>query len=144
MQSVTAPYDPRFPNRNQARHCFVRFNEYHKWVFNFSCSHKPSTWDQIELPYHVLVRHNCMRSCGTTLTLNHHNFLPRCVFERGEDHARCQFYQKAYQSLCPADWLESWNELREKGLWTGKYWGRGMQIFRYGLDQAYMNQIKKW
>ena len=32
MQSVTAPYDPRFPNRNQARHCFVRFNEYHKWV----------------------------------------------------------------------------------------------------------------
>lgn len=71
---ITAPYDPRFPNRNQARHCFVRFNEYHK-----------------------------------------------CVFERGEDHARCQFYQKAYESMCPADWLEAWNELREKGLWTGKY-----------------------
>ncbi|MEW5304698.1 MAG: hypothetical protein WDW36_007291 [Sanguina aurantia] len=27
---MTAPYDPRFPNRNQARHCFVRFNEYYK------------------------------------------------------------------------------------------------------------------
>jgi hypothetical protein len=30
VQVVTAPYDPRFPNRNQARHCFVRYNEYHK------------------------------------------------------------------------------------------------------------------
>ncbi|MEW5304697.1 MAG: hypothetical protein WDW36_007290 [Sanguina aurantia] len=39
----------------------------------------------------------------------------------GEDHARCSFYQKAYQSLCPSDWLEAWTELREKGLWTGKY-----------------------
>jgi len=73
-ESITAPYDPRFPNRNQARHCFVRFNEYHK-----------------------------------------------CAFERGEEHPRCQFYQKAYQAMCPADWLEAWNELREKGLWTGKY-----------------------
>ncbi|KAF5826426.1 mitochondrial cytochrome c oxidase subunit [Dunaliella salina] len=71
---VTAPYDPRFPNRNQARHCFVRFNEF------FKCAH-----------------------------------------ERGEDHPRCVFYQRAYQSLCPADWLENWQELREQGLWTGKY-----------------------
>ncbi|KXZ41447.1 hypothetical protein GPECTOR_463g373 [Gonium pectorale] len=71
---ITAPYDPRFPNRNQARHCFVRFNEYYK-----------------------------------------------CIYERGEEHARCQFYQKAYQSMCPSEWVESWQELREKGLWTGKY-----------------------
>ena len=27
---VTAPYDPRFPATNQARHCFVRYNEYYK------------------------------------------------------------------------------------------------------------------
>mmetsp|Transcript_37278 Transcript_37278/g.82942 ORF Transcript_37278/g.82942 Transcript_37278/m.82942 type:complete len:148 (-) Transcript_37278:504-947(-) len=71
---ITAPYDPRFPNRNQARHCFVRFNEYHK-----------------------------------------------CVYERGEEDKRCQFYQRSYQAMCPADWLENWAELREKGLWTGKY-----------------------
>ncbi|KAG2428942.1 hypothetical protein HXX76_011186 [Chlamydomonas incerta] len=71
---VTAPYDPRFPNRNQARHCFVRFNEYYK-----------------------------------------------CLYERGEEHPRCQFYQKAYQAMCPTEWIESWQELREKGLWTGKY-----------------------
>jgi hypothetical protein len=29
-QVVTAPYDPRFPATNQARHCFVRYNEYYK------------------------------------------------------------------------------------------------------------------
>jgi hypothetical protein len=29
-QLVTAPYDPRFPNTNQARHCFIRYNEYYK------------------------------------------------------------------------------------------------------------------
>uniref|UniRef100_A0A7S0VJ52 Uncharacterized protein n=1 Tax=Polytomella parva TaxID=51329 RepID=A0A7S0VJ52_9CHLO len=71
---ITAPYDPRFPNRNQARHCFVRFNEF------FKCAH-----------------------------------------ERGEEAARCQFYKKAYQGLCPTEWIEAWNELREKALWTGKY-----------------------
>ncbi|KAG2497078.1 hypothetical protein HYH03_005073 [Edaphochlamys debaryana] len=71
---ITAPYDPRFPNRNQARHCFVRFNEYYK-----------------------------------------------CIYERGEEHPRCKFYHNAYMSLCPSEWVESWQELREKGLWTGKY-----------------------
>nr|ABD64590.1 mitochondrial cytochrome c oxidase subunit 6b [Chlamydomonas sp. ICE-L] len=73
-EMVSAPYDVRFPNKNQARHCFVRFNEYYK-----------------------------------------------CIHERGEDHARCQFYQSAYQSLCPSDWLENWTELREQGLWIRKY-----------------------
>ncbi|KAJ9527552.1 hypothetical protein QJQ45_025828 [Haematococcus lacustris] len=71
---LTAPYDPRFPNRNQARHCFVRYNEFHK-----------------------------------------------CAHERGEDHPRCVFYQRAYQSLCPSDWLDTWQEMRDNGLWTGKY-----------------------
>jgi len=39
------------------------------------------------------------------------------VFERGQDSQRCAFYQRAYDSLCPADWVEEWEELREKGLW---------------------------
>ncbi|KIZ05207.1 cytochrome c oxidase subunit VIb [Monoraphidium neglectum] len=71
---VTAPYDPRFPATNQARHCFVRYNEYYK-----------------------------------------------CVFERGTEADRCNFYKRAYESMCPADWVEEWEELREKGLWMGKY-----------------------
>ena len=71
---VTAPYDPRFPATNQARHCFVRYNEFHK-----------------------------------------------CVFERGPDAERCAFYRRAYESMCPEEWVEEWQELRDKGLWMGKY-----------------------
>ena len=26
----TAPHDPRFPTTNQARHCYTRYNEFHK------------------------------------------------------------------------------------------------------------------
>ncbi len=29
----------------------------------------------------------------------------RCLYERGEEHPRCQFYQKAYQSMCPTEWV---------------------------------------
>ncbi|KAI8466850.1 MAG: cytochrome c oxidase, subunit VIb [Monoraphidium minutum] len=71
---VTAPYDPRFPATNQARHCFVRYNEYYK-----------------------------------------------CVFERGAEAQRCGFYKRAYESMCPEEWVDEWEELREKGLWMGKY-----------------------
>ena len=67
-------YDPRFPATNQARHCFVRYNEYHK-----------------------------------------------CVYERGPDAERCAFYRRAYASMCPEEWVEEWQELRDKGLWMGKY-----------------------
>jgi len=71
---VTAPYDPRFPSTNQSRHCFVRYNEYHK-----------------------------------------------CLFERGQDDQRCAFYKRAADSLCPADWVEEWDTLRQEGKWFGKY-----------------------
>jgi cytochrome c oxidase subunit 6b len=71
---MTAPYDPRFPNRNQARHCFVRFNEYYK-----------------------------------------------CIHDKGEEDRKCVFYKQSYQSMCPSEWVENWMEMREAGLWTGKY-----------------------
>lgn len=29
----------------------------------------------------------------------------RCVKERGEDAEECKFYQKAYRSLCPDQWV---------------------------------------
>jgi len=74
QEIVTAPYDPRFPATNQARHCFIRYNEYYK-----------------------------------------------CLYERGREDERCKFYSRAYQSLCPQEWVEEWEELREQGLWMGKY-----------------------
>ena len=52
----SAPYDHRFPSTNQARHCYTRYNEFHK-----------------------------------------------CAAEKSEDE--CHFYQKAYRSVCPSDWV---------------------------------------
>eukprot|EP00884_Botryococcus_braunii_P023131 jgi/Botrbrau1/9501/Bobra.0252s0116.1 len=70
----TEKYDPRFPNTNQARHCYTRYNEFYK-----------------------------------------------CKAEKGEDDPQCLYYQKAYRSLCPSEWLTKWNEQREAGTWPGKY-----------------------
>ena len=30
VEVKTAPFDPRFPTTNQAKHCFTRYNEFHK------------------------------------------------------------------------------------------------------------------
>ena len=30
MQVKTTPFDPRFPQTNQAKHCYTRYNEFHK------------------------------------------------------------------------------------------------------------------
>ena len=71
----TARYDDRFPSYNQARHCYTRYNEYH-----------------------------------------------RCIGVEGksEDDPECKMYQQAYRSLCPSEWVTSWNEEREGGTWPGK------------------------
>lgn len=29
----------------------------------------------------------------------------RCKFERGSEDKRCQFYKRAYESLCPPEWV---------------------------------------
>ena len=45
----------------------------------------------------------------------------RCVAQKGEGAPECEAYQKAYRSLCPAEWLAKWAEQRESGAWPGKY-----------------------
>lgn len=45
----------------------------------------------------------------------------KCAFERGAEDPRCEFYKNAYLSLCPPDWVEEWEELRQNGIWFGKY-----------------------
>ena len=29
----------------------------------------------------------------------------RCIAEKGEDEPECQFYQRAYRSICPSEWV---------------------------------------
>jgi hypothetical protein len=31
----------------------------------------------------------------------------RCAFERSEEEERCQFYKRAYESVCPSEWVSA-------------------------------------
>lgn len=43
------------------------------------------------------------------------------MYERSEEDQRCQFYKRAFETVCPDEWKEGWQELRDKGIWPGKY-----------------------
>ncbi|PKI82332.1 Cox12p [Malassezia vespertilionis] len=44
----------------------------------------------------------------------------RCVNKKGEDFEPCQFFFKAYNSLCPNEWISKWDEQRENGTFPAK------------------------
>lgn len=62
--------------------------------------------------------YNQARNCYTRYNEYH-----RCigVDEKGEDDPECKMYQRAYRSICPMEWVNSWNEQRDSGTWPGKY-----------------------
>lgn len=43
----------------------------------------------------------------------------KCIDIKGEDFAPCKVFWRTYSSLCPVDWIEKWNEQREKSIFTG-------------------------
>ena len=51
---------------------------------------------------------NQARHCYTRYCEYH-----KCIAQKGEDAEECGFFQRAYRSLCPGDWLDRWNEQRE-------------------------------
>ena len=62
--------------------------------------------------------YNQARNCYTRYNEYH-----RCVGvdDKGEDDPECKSYQRAYRSICPMEWVNSWNEQRDTGTWPGKY-----------------------
>lgn len=70
---TTVPFDPRFPNTNQTRHCYQSYLDYH-----------------------------------------------RCQKVRGEAYEPCNYFKKAFNSLCPNAWVEKWEGQREAGTFAGK------------------------
>ena len=72
----TAPFDPRFPQCNQSRHCFQSYLDFHR------CE--------------------------------------KVMEEKGKDKYPCQWFKKTYESLCPSDWKEQWDGLREEGAFPVK------------------------
>lgn len=65
---------------------------------------------------HRFTTPNAARYCYTVYNEYH-----RCLQQTGDNAEECQKYYKTFRSLCPDEWLEKWNELRENGQWYGKY-----------------------
>jgi len=59
---------------------------------------------------------NQARNCYTR-----YNEYFRCVAVSGDEDDKCKFFQRSYRSICPAEWVERWNEQRDEGNWPGKY-----------------------
>lgn len=59
---------------------------------------------------------NQARNCYTR-----YNEYYRCVAESSEEDDKCKFFARSYRSICPAEWVERWNEQRDEGNWPGKY-----------------------
>ena len=39
---------------------------------------------------------------------------------KGEEFEPCKFFWKNFTALCPVDWVERWDEQREKGAFPAK------------------------
>eukprot|EP00268_Persea_americana_P062031 TRINITY_DN7914_c0_g1_i2.p1 TRINITY_DN7914_c0_g1~~TRINITY_DN7914_c0_g1_i2.p1 ORF type:complete len:138 (-),score=44.20 TRINITY_DN7914_c0_g1_i2:758-1171(-) len=57
---------------------------------------------------------NQTRHCFTRYIEYH-----RCIAAKGEGASECEKFAKYYRSLCPAEWVERWNEQRENGTFPG-------------------------
>ncbi|KAM0901172.1 hypothetical protein ACQ4PT_020178 [Festuca glaucescens] len=57
---------------------------------------------------------NQSRHCFTRYVEFH-----RCVSAKGDDTSECEKFAKYYRSLCPAEWVDKWNEQRENGTFPG-------------------------
>ena len=75
----------------------------------------------------VLRRLNNLKEMNTSTLSSHsrncwQNYVDyfRCVNLRGEDYAPCQFFNRSYHTLCPADWIEKWDDARERGAFPAK------------------------
>ncbi|GLT44855.1 hypothetical protein SLA2020_187290 [Shorea laevis] len=57
---------------------------------------------------------NQTRHCFTRYIEYH-----RCVAAKGEGAPECDKFAKYYRSLCPGEWIDTWNEQRENGTFPG-------------------------
>jgi len=44
----------------------------------------------------------------------------RCKKIKGEDYALCDYFQKVYKSLCPNEWVSTWDGQIDSGTFAGK------------------------
>eukprot|EP00210_Caulerpa_lentillifera_P001624 g1562.t1 len=59
---------------------------------------------------------NQSRTCYTR-----YNEYYKCKLEKDEESEECMFYKRCYETICPDEWIERWEEMREEGIWAGRY-----------------------
>lgn len=60
---------------------------------------------------------NQARTCYT-----HYNEFYKCIEEgKDENSEECKYHKRFYRAICPNEWVENWDGLREEGNWYGKY-----------------------
>ena len=42
----------------------------------------------------------------------------RCIKQKGESYAPCKQFMDAFNSLCPTQWVDKWDEQRENGVFA--------------------------
>ncbi|EFN52663.1 hypothetical protein CHLNCDRAFT_138605 [Chlorella variabilis] len=95
----TAPQDARFPTSNQA---------------------SPRLHQQQKALPKAAPGLRC-RAAGARRCYVAYNEYHKCIKEKGSGHGDCKPHMRAYRSICPDEWIERWQELRDDGRWYGKY-----------------------
>ncbi|KAI3430762.1 hypothetical protein D9Q98_009174 [Chlorella vulgaris] len=50
-----------------------------------------------------------------------YNEMHKCYAKEGQDADACLRIKKDVRSICPVEWLETWDEAKAEGRWWGKY-----------------------
>ena len=112
---ATAPHDPRFPSTNQARHCYTRYNEFYRCTSRRLCGGcwtgkrcvcagvccRAGVCSGVSAGLCPLMSARRTQACSPHAPA----CAPRCKSQKGEEDPQCEFYKKAYRSLCPTDWV---------------------------------------
>ncbi|KAI0709858.1 cytochrome c oxidase subunit VIb [Earliella scabrosa] len=53
--------------------------------------------------------------CMPLTTFQNYTDYFKCIAAKGEDYAPCKQFKRAYNSLCPNEWIAKWDEQRENG-----------------------------
>jgi cytochrome c oxidase subunit 6b len=44
----------------------------------------------------------------------------RCQKIKGEKYAPCDYFKKYFSTICPNEWITTWDSQRENGAFTGR------------------------
>ncbi|XP_044947242.1 cytochrome c oxidase subunit 6b-3-like [Hordeum vulgare subsp. vulgare] len=101
--------------------CLIDYHWLLLFLFSIRC---PDLTDNILLIYQIEIKTTPADFCFPTTNHTRHYFtryveFHRCVSAKGDEAAKCEKFAKYYRSLCPAEWVDKWNEQRENETFIG-------------------------